>query len=348
MDTITTISVSSSMGDLQNHSETHSLTYSSSGESLNLDDISLKDDTMAYPCAQSTHMCLCPDGSVDIDTYEDQSDLMTFCDFDANLFHEDMEKDIHYHIQNAQDHHVKYLVVPGTNLIDSQKSLDLASTNSSIICIAGIHPYCAGSEEFSGDNMNTLRRMITNEFCNGVGECGLDYSSHCSSSKDDQISWFRFQISLAIEYDLPLFLHVRHAYDDFVDILSDFGFYPHRSPPTNGIVHCFTGNMEELRFYLSLGFMIGITGFIFKLDKEHAIDQLSTITLDRLVIETDAPYMGWNGCRVTERNKTAKRYPCTPAAIPILAQYISSLTGWSVKDIADATLRNSLSILRVR
>jgi TatD DNase family protein len=232
-------------------------------------------------------------------------------------------------------------------LEDSQLSLELSSKDHQIIATAGIHPCNSGFIEYNDENISSLKNLIKHSSCKGVGECGLDYSRHNHSLRSDQISWFRLQLKLAIEYDLPLFLHVRNAEEDFIDIIEEFGFGRNQSPPVRGVVHCFTGRIEELVKYLEYGFFIGFTGFLFKLLEEDAVERLRLVTLDRLVVETDAPFMGWDGCRENEPLKKNKRYPSTPSSLIELVKYISKITGWNVEDVAASSLKNSLTVMRI-
>ena len=147
---------------------------------------------------------------------------------------------------------------------------------------------------------------------------------------------------------MPLYLHSRAAKDDFVDIMGEFGFGPGIVPPVPVCVHCFTGDTEELRLYLDSGYYIGLTGFVVTMDKDKLREWLQLITLDRLVIETDAPYMGWKGCRKTETKGKDRKYPNVPAALTLILDCIEQVSGWDRKDIINRTTQNGIiHILKV-
>jgi TatD DNase family protein len=98
--------------------------------------------------------------------------------------------------------------------------------------------------------------------------------------------------------------------------------------------------------YLNRGYLIGLTGYIFTLDKVLLKDWLNLITLDRLVIETDAPYMGWKGCRINQKSKKNSKYPNIPSSLPLIADYISDISSIPVNNIIKQTTINALKFLR--
>lgn len=266
----------------------------------------------------------------------------TYCDFDANILHEvwptpDARGQI---VEAAAKEGVVVLVVPGISLNDSGRGLELSKLDSRIIATVGCHPYMA-TEPLSGQHRDLFLRLANDPYCLAIGECGLDYSDGFPS-KEFQIDCFEFQVGLACRMKKPLFLHVRKAHDDFLPIMEAHGFSvaTMASPPC--CVHCFTGTTCELKQYIDRGFFIGLTGHIFSLSREELIEWLNLITLEKLVIETDAPYMGFKGCRQTENSKKQSKYPNVPAALPQIARLIATAGGWSDMDVASRTMANSL------
>ena len=149
---------------------------------------------------------------------------------------------------------------------------------------AGVHPHHAS--EYSDAVHETLRKLAARDSVVAVGECGLDYFRNFSP-QDQQRDAFRRQIELAGETRLPLFLHQRDAHEDFLDILA-----PAMQDVTRAVAHCFTGGADELAAYLDLGLYIGITGWICDERRGEALKNVvGNIPLDRLMIETDAPYL---------------------------------------------------------
>jgi TatD DNase family protein len=169
----------------------------------------------------------------------------------------------------------------------------------------GVHPFHTEEEGRPTDTtIDSLNRLIEiglgNNVLSCVGECGLDYSPSFPPL-DIQIPWFQVQLDLACKYDLPLFLHERLAFHDVITCLDEAKKRNNipQLPPV--VIHCFTGTVEECQEYVARDFYIGITGYILKKGDGPAevwrgLSQ-GVIPLNRLLIETDAPYMGFPGCR---------------------------------------------------
>ena len=154
--------------------------------------------------------------------------------------------------------------------------IDLYNNKLPMYMTLGIHPHNA---RFGIPN--TFEENITENII-AIGECGLDYN-RMFSSKAIQIKVFRHQIELAKKYNKPLYLHERDAFDDFYSIIS-------KENNIKGIIHCFTGNLEQMNKYLNLGFYIGITGIICNKNTE-LVNAVKYLPLDKLIIETDSPFM---------------------------------------------------------
>lgn len=272
-------------------------------------------------------------------------------DFDANLLHKDLiEKKLEL-VKAAKDSGVKVFVVPGTDLEDSEAVLDFQTNTShdtNIISTCGIHPYNAESVQFNEISKHRLESLVQDSRCYAVGECGLDYSPGFPH-KAFQIEWFKFQVSLALRQDKPLYFHIRDAEEDFIDIINecDLNFDAASPPKVPCVVHCFTGHIEELSKYIQRGFYIGLTGYIFNLPDDKLAEMLQIITLDRLVIETDAPYMGFPGCRGLAAKKRSQKYPNIPSALVQIVDRISTVSSWEKALIVKSTTKNALEVLRV-
>lgn len=302
----------------------------------------------------------------------------TLVDFDANLLHEQLVDDIDYHILQAQDHDVNHFVVPGSTLEDSKLAIELSAARpkDQIIATAGVHPYHVNEMECNEEAVQKLEQLlgityeatdkkegvdivvseVEGNVCKAVGECGLDYSKGFPE-KELQLPWFHAQISLALKYSLPLFLHVRDAREDFVEIIGQYGFSQSSPPPVKGCVHCFTGDVDELQQYVNMGFYIGLTGYIITANMKDTPSEttpeisklkewLDIIPEDKLVIETDAPYMGFKGCRSIESKRKNQKYPNIPAALTQICQIIADAKGVSYDEIATSTTNNALEFFR--
>ena len=148
----------------------------------------------------------------------------------------------------------------------------------------GIHPHNA--KQYKNSDIMFLESNLSNPKCFGIGECGLDYN-RMFSNKEEQLVVFGLQIDLASKYNLPLYLHCRDAWDDFIRLLKEKNYF-------NGLVHCFTGNLIQALELTNLGFKLGITGWIFDSRRNQDLVKViksKQITLDMLVVETDAPFM---------------------------------------------------------
>lgn len=266
--------------------------------------------------------------------------VLEFCDFDANFFHEVWSTTDHAAlIENAEKHGVKLFVVPGVTIEVSLQSLEWSKRDSRIVSTAGIHPYYANEYCTTANMIGILQSLWNDKNCSAVGECGLDYSEGFPD-KSVQLPCFDFQVDQAVRLQKPLFLHVREANDDFLEIMSSKGFGPGATDVPSCCVHCFTGTMDELRTYLEWVFFIGLTGHVYSLPKEQLTEILELITLDKLVIETDAPYMGFKGCRKTETSKKTSKFPNVPASLVQIASQIADAGGWSLQTVADRTTAN--------
>ena len=159
-----------------------------------------------------------------------------------------------------------------------------------------------------------------------MGECGLDYFRNFSP-REAQLSAFRRQLDIAKETGLPVFLHQRDAHDDFVEVLE-----PALPDLSNAVAHCFTGEGESLREYIAMGLYIGITGWICDERRgKHLYDIVSAIPDDKLMIETDAPYLA----PVPHRGKRNE-----PAWVQTTLEAAARERGMAVEDLGRVVRRN--------
>jgi TatD DNase family protein len=206
-------------------------------------------------------------------------------DIGANLTHDSFDADRDQVIERAADAGVTQIVVTGTNSQSSKDALALAHTRpGKLFSTAGLHPHHA--HDYSADVRDTLAELTKHDEVIAVGECGLDYFRNFSS-RDEQRYAFQSQLELAAECGLPVFLHQRDAHEDFVDILK-----PMIDDVSAGVAHCFTGDRDALRECLSMGLYVGVTGWICDERRGETLREVvPEIPLNRLMIETDAPYL---------------------------------------------------------
>lgn len=208
---------------------------------------------------------------------------------------------------------VETILATGTSLSASKAALDMARRHACVRATAGVHPHSA--KDYSTDTHRVLKSLWQDSLVVAVGECGLDYN-RMFSPKDAQRHAFEQHLAAAIELEKPLFLHCRDAFEDFHAMLKEAA-----SAGVFGVVHCFTDGPEEAEAYLSLGFDIGVTGWV--TDKARGTElrkALPRIPLDRLHLETDAPYL-------RPKNAGKARPYNEPALLHFVAKEVALLKG---------------------
>ena len=187
-------------------------------------------------------------------------------------------------IGRAQQAGVRNFIVTGSNVPDSEQALQLCRKYEGAYATAGIHPHLA--KEFTDQSLAELHRIAKHEKVVAIGEAGLDYHRNYSAPASQKKA-FQAQLELASELAMPVFLHQRDAHHDFSSILTR-----NRDRLGKVVVHCFTGTAEELDCYLDLDCHIGITGWICDERRgQHLLEIVRRIPANRLMIETDAPYL---------------------------------------------------------
>lgn len=208
-----------------------------------------------------------------------------FFDIGANLTHESFGEDLDIVLSNAKDSGVNRFSITGSSLSESIAAMEIAKQYpESCISSAGIHPHNA--KEYSPCMFSEIKDLLKEDVVKSIGETGLDFYRNFSTPEQQELS-FEAHLELAIESGHPLFLHERDSYKRFVEITSS---YVNDLPKS--VVHCFTGNKEALIKYIDMGFYIGITGWLCDERRgEHLKELIPLIPLDKLMIETDCPYL---------------------------------------------------------
>ena len=225
------------------------------------------------------------------------------------------------------------ILATGTSLPSSAQALAFARAHARVWATAGVHPHSA--KDWDATSAGELAALWADERVVAVGECGLDYN-RMFSPRDAQRDAFAAQIAAAVRLDKPLFLHCRDAFDDFHAMLRDAA-----AAGAHGVVHCFTDGAAEAEAYLALGFDIGITGWVTDVARGTALrDALRVIPLDRLHLETDAPYL-------RPRNAGKTRPYNEPALLPFVAQAVAELKEMSVAALSAQAAANSRRLFRL-
>lgn len=231
-------------------------------------------------------------------------------------------------IQNCQKGDIKRIICPSSSLDSSKTSLAVAQ-NQNIFCALGVHP--ENANEYNFETENWLRANLANPKVVAVGEIGLDYH-YTTDNKQKQLEVLFRQMELAHKFDLPIIFHIRDSFGDFFD------FYArHKDLCKAGVVHCFEGDKEIAKQVLDLGLMISITGLVTFKHREALRETVKFIPLDRLMVETDAPYLAPEPHR-GEINR--------PEFVKYVAQKIAEIKGITLSEVEDVTTQNAYKFFK--
>lgn len=251
-------------------------------------------------------------------------------DIGANLAHKSFDDDRREVLQRAAEAGVAKIIVTGSSDDSNVQAAALAESNPAILCsTAGVHPHHAS--DYTDESDALIRKLVQKDVVVAIGECGLDYFRNFSP-REAQLDAFRRQLEIAKEAGLPVFLHQRDAHDDFVEVLE-------LTLPdiSRAVAHCFTGEGESLHEYIAMGLYIGITGWICDERRgQHLHDIVSIIPDDRLLIETDAPYLLPRTIRPKPKTRRNE-----PAFLPEVLMTVAEARGQSADHIARITTENA-------
>ena len=275
-------------------------------------------------------------------------------DCDANLTHVHLREDAKDLLSRAaKSAFLRLALIPGSDAKDSLEAIAFAEdislqeeTGVRLFATYGTHPYNARGpvpQHYKKD----LEAHASKKRVIAIGECGLDFSDGFPN-KEEQLEWFNLQLDTALELGKPLFLHERLAHESFVSELRRRGS---RLNNSKILVHCFTGNEQELRTYLDLGFYISVSGLICRSDKEgkRFKDVIRAVNVpgNRLLIETDAPYMQFPGCTRLARENQWKDRPNIPAAIIQVAECLGKVLNRPLDQVCEDSFQASLSFFNI-
>lgn len=276
-------------------------------------------------------------------------------DTHAHLDFKEFDRDRDKVIKRFFDADGEKLINVGCDLASSERSVELAEKHKNIFASIGVHPHDAQS--FSEEAAKRLEELVIKEKVIAVGEIGLDFFRDLSP-REIQISVFKSQLELAQKYKKPVIIHCREAYVDLLDILKSYRLKAdepraHKNSMIRGVTHCFLGSWPIAEELLKMGFYIGFTGAITYPKKVKIFDdpldptrgkplvvsevepEIFTVVkntpLDRILIETDCPYLA-PVPRRGERNE--------PSFVKYVAEKIAELKGLSFKDVEKATSEN--------
>lgn len=254
-------------------------------------------------------------------------------DIGINLGHDSFDPDRDAVIQRAADVGVTRMVITGSSLASTHAAIALVQRHpEQMRCTAGVHPHHA--VELDTAQLRAFGELARQPQVVAVGECGLDYFRNFSPH-EAQLKAFDEQLELAAQVRKPVFLHQRDAHDDFMTVMRR-----HRSRLTGGVAHCFTAGIEEARAYLDLDLYIGITGWICDERRGHHLREVvRQIPADRLLIETDAPYLLPRDLQPRPQSRRNE-----PMYLPHVLAAIAEARGERPEALAEITTSNALRL----
>jgi len=254
---------------------------------------------------------------------------MQLVDIGANLTHAAFRDDLPQVVERARNAGVARIVVSGTAVDESLAAVKIAE-QFDLHATAGVHPHHA--RDCGPNTIEAIRQIAGHARVVAIGECGLDFNRNYSPHPDQE-KWFVAQLELGIELGKPLFLHSRDAHPRFYEILRT-----HRVE--RAVAHCFTGEKEELHAYLELGLYIGITGWICDERRgRHLVELVRDIPRDRLLLETDAPYLTPRDMRPQPKARRNE-----PAFLPHILKAVARALGRPAEELAAETVRNAVRL----
>ena len=257
---------------------------------------------------------------------------MLLYDTHAHLNDEAFAEDAAEALQRALDAGVNKINVVGCDPQMSALAVALAEEHDSIYAAVGIHP--SDADKYDDAFEEQLREWAKREKVVAIGEIGLDYHYDDDIPHDIQQDVFRRQLILAKELDLPVVIHSRDAFDDTLRILKEV------QPEGNycGVFHCFSGSWEQAQLCLELGFYIGFDGPLTFKNAKKAVRVATEMPLDRILIETDCPYMAPEPKR-GRRNE--------PALVGYIAAKLGEIRGISAEEAARITYENGCRLFGI-
>ena len=244
--------------------------------------------------------------------------------FDSHAHYDDeaFDSDREEVLKSLENFGVGRVLNVGANIKDSEKSVEIANEYDFVWASVGIHPHYV-SEKNDG-YIEFFERLIANKKVVAVGETGLDYHYE-NFDKELQKYYFKEHIELANRFDLPLIIHSRDACDDTLNMVKEYR-------PKRAVVHCFGGSAETAAEYLKMDYYIGFTGVVTFKNAKRPVEAAAAVPLDRLLLETDCPYMAPTPYR-GER--------CDSRMIIETAKKIAEIKGESLEKVIEVTAENA-------
>ena len=249
-------------------------------------------------------------------------------DSHAHLNDEAFDQDRAELLETFRDAGVGLVMNAGCSLASSREGIALAEAYPWIYCSVGAHPDAA--DEVNEEVLEVYRQMCSHPKVKAIGEIGLDYYYE-TIHRDAQMRAFRMQMQLAEELDMPVIVHERDAHEDGMSIVKEF-------PKVKGVFHCYSGSAEMARQLVDMGWYIGFTGVLTFKNARKAVETAASIPLERILLETDCPYMAPEPYR-GKRNH--------PGYLPKMAEKLAQIRGIPVEEAIRATMENAKRLYRI-
>ena len=249
-------------------------------------------------------------------------------DSHAHLNDEAFDQDRAELLETFRDAGVGLVMNAGCSLASSREGIALAEAYPWIYCPVGTHPDTA--DEVNEEVLEVYRQMCSHPKVKAIGEIGLDYYYE-TIHRDAQMRAFRMQMQLAEELDMPVIVHERDAHEDGMSIVKEF-------PKVKGVFHCYSGSAEMARQLVDMGWYIGFTGVLTFKNARKAVETAASIPLERILLETDCPYMAPEPYR-GKRNH--------PGYLPQMAEKLAQIRGIPVEKAIRATMENAKRLYRI-
>ncbi len=252
--------------------------------------------------------------------------------FDSHAHYDDKryDEDRQELLSKMKENDISYILNVGADIESSKRSIKLAEKYDFIYASVGIHPHYV--KDLKKEDIISLKNLAKKDKVVAIGEIGLDYY-YDNSPRDKQKEWFKIQLELAKELKLPVIIHNRDAHKDIMDIIQTEDM-----SSIVGVFHCYSGSLEMAKIVINKGFYISIAGPVTFKNAVKFIDIIKSIPDDRLLIETDCPYLTPEPYRGKRNNSIYMKYT---------AEKIASIKDISVEELGEQTTRNTKKLFKI-
>ncbi|MCA9332632.1 TatD family hydrolase [Candidatus Saccharibacteria bacterium] len=251
-------------------------------------------------------------------------------DTHCHIHFSDYKSDPDQVISEALNNRITKMICVGCTLDDSRIGVEFVSSRDNCWATIGLHPHEAKKYKGNSNLQEEFTQLVDKPKVVAIGETGLDFYYN-NSPKNAQISILEFQLELAQKNNLPVIFHVRDAFDDFWPIFDNF-------KDIRGVIHSFSSNVDDLDNALSRGLHVGLNGIMTFAKDDALLDAAKAVPLQKLLLETDAPFLTPVPFRGTI---------CEPKHVRVTAEFLANLRGESLEELAAATCKNAQALFNI-